>query len=52
MDKRIMVNTALNYLKKSRKYQYDLLFDSTELHVVTSDDPEVLLMPPPHSIGE
>jgi RNA polymerase sigma-70 factor (ECF subfamily) len=41
--RRIMVNTALNYLKKSRKYQYDLLFDSTELHVVTSDDPEVLL---------
>jgi RNA polymerase sigma factor (sigma-70 family) len=41
--RRIMVNTALNYLKKSRKYQHDLLFDTKELHVVTADDPEVLL---------
>ena len=41
--RKIMVNTALNYLKKSRKYQYDLLFDNTDLHVVTTDDPEVLL---------
>jgi len=41
--RRIMVNTALNYLKKSRKYQYDLLFDNTELHIVTNEDPEVLL---------
>ena len=29
--RRIMVNTALNYLKKSQKYQHDLLFDKTEL---------------------
>jgi RNA polymerase sigma factor (sigma-70 family) len=41
--RRIMVNTALNYLKKSQKYQYDLLFDQAELHVITRDDPEVLL---------
>ena len=33
--RRIMVNTALNYLKKSKKYQHDLLFDTTELHVIT-----------------
>lgn len=41
--RRIMVNTALNYLKKSQRYQHDLLFDKTEMIVVTADDPEVLL---------
>lgn len=41
--RKIMVNTALNYLKKSRKYQHDLLFDKTELQVVTNEDPEVIL---------
>jgi RNA polymerase sigma-70 factor (ECF subfamily) len=41
--RRIMVNTALNYLKQSKKYQYDLLFDKAELHVVSTDDPEVKL---------
>lgn len=41
--RRIMVNTALNYLKKSRKYQHDLLFDTREMAVITKDDPEVLL---------
>lgn len=41
--RKIIVNTALNYLKKSQKYQYDLLFDKTELHVITGDDPEVIL---------
>lgn len=41
--RRIMVNTALNYLKKSKKYQHDLLFDTTELHIITNDNPEVLL---------
>jgi len=41
--RRIMVNTALNYLKQSKKYQHDLLFDTTELHAVSADDPEVLL---------
>ncbi len=41
--RRIMVNTALNYLKKSQKYQHDLLFDKTEMIVVTADDPEILL---------
>ncbi len=41
--RRIMVNTALNYLKKSKKYQQDLLFDKTELHVINNDNPEVLL---------
>jgi RNA polymerase sigma factor (sigma-70 family) len=41
--RRIMVNTALNYLKKSKKYQHDLLFDKTELHVVSNDDPAIRL---------
>lgn len=41
--RRIMVNTALNYLKKSQKYQHDFLFDKTEMAVVATDDPEVLL---------
>jgi RNA polymerase sigma factor (sigma-70 family) len=41
--RRIMVNTALNYLKKSRKYQHELLFDNTELAVISADDPEVIL---------
>jgi RNA polymerase sigma factor (sigma-70 family) len=38
--RRIMVNTALNYLKKSKRYQYDLLFDKMELHVVSNEHPE------------
>lgn len=41
--RRIMVNTALNYLKKSKKYQYDLLFDQNEMHVINDDNPEILL---------
>jgi len=41
--RKIMVNTALNYLKKSKKYQQDLLFDPAELHVINNDNPEVLL---------
>ena len=41
--RRIMVNTALNYLKKSKKYQHDLLFDKTEMHAINTDNPEVLL---------
>jgi RNA polymerase sigma factor (sigma-70 family) len=39
--RRIMVNTALNYLKQSKKYQYDLLFDKAEMHVVSVDDAEI-----------
>lgn len=41
--RKIMVNTALNYLKKSKKYQHDLLFDKTEMHSINNDNPEVLL---------
>jgi len=39
--RRIMVNTAINYLKKSRKYQYDLSFEDEQLHPVTKDNPEL-----------
>ena len=36
-----MVNTALNYLKKSQRYQSDLVFDKADLHVVTDETPDV-----------
>lgn len=39
--RRIMVNTALNYLKKHRRYQQDLSFDATDLTAVTTDNPEM-----------
>ncbi len=42
--RRIMVNTAINYLKKNSRYQSDLSFtDSGGLHPVSDDDPEILL---------
>ena len=39
--RRIMVNTAINYLKKNSRYQTELLFADDQLHAVTKDDPEV-----------
>jgi RNA polymerase sigma factor (sigma-70 family) len=41
--RRIMVNTAINYLKRSRNYQTELLYTDTRLHPVSGDDPEVSL---------
>jgi RNA polymerase sigma factor (sigma-70 family) len=41
--RKVMVNTALNYLKKNRKYQYDLSFSEMILHPVSVDDPAVTL---------
>ncbi len=41
--RRIMVNTALNFLKTNKKYQHDLLFHDAPLHSISSDDPEVKL---------
>lgn len=41
--RRIMVNTALNYLKKNSRYQTDLSFTETTLHPVSDDNPEVTL---------
>ncbi len=37
--RKIMVNTALNYLKKNRKYQHDLSFDTIDLTIVSNDNP-------------
>jgi RNA polymerase sigma factor (sigma-70 family) len=43
--RRIMVNTALNYLKQNSRYQSDLSFldNSNSMHPVTNDDPEMRL---------
>ncbi len=41
--RRIMVTTALNYLKRNAKYQHDLAFDKIEMHPVTDDNPQVIL---------
>lgn len=41
--RKIMVNTALNYLKTNRRYQYDLSFDEMSLHPVSTEDPLVKL---------
>jgi len=37
--RRIMVNTALNYLKRHRKYQEGMFFTEEYLHPVVEDDP-------------
>jgi len=41
--RRIMVNTALNFLKTSKKYQYDLSFSEMPLHPVSVNDPVIQL---------
>jgi RNA polymerase sigma factor (sigma-70 family) len=41
--RRIMVNTALNYLKRNRKYQEEMFFTEEYLHPVTDDDPAIRL---------
>ncbi len=41
--RKIMVNTALTYLKTNGKYRYDLSFDEMPLHIVSTDNPEVKL---------
>lgn len=41
--RRIMVTTALNFLKRNAKYQNDLAFDKIEMHPVTDETPEVIL---------
>src|ERR1700741_531193 len=40
---RIMVNTALNFLKKNRKYRDEMYFPEQPLHPVTDDDPAIIL---------
>jgi len=39
--RRIIVNTALNYLKRHRKYQEEMFFTEEYLHPVADDDPAV-----------
>jgi RNA polymerase sigma-70 factor (ECF subfamily) len=41
--RRIMVNTAINYLKQQSRSRLDLNFTETSLHPVSSDDPEINL---------
>jgi RNA polymerase sigma-70 factor (ECF subfamily) len=42
--RRIMVTTAINYLKRNTRYQTDLLFPDDHLHVVSNENhPEVKL---------
>ena len=41
--RRIMVNTALNFLKKNKRYQDELVFTDNYLHPVTNQDPAVLM---------
>jgi RNA polymerase sigma factor (sigma-70 family) len=41
--RRIMVNTAINYLKSQNRYQYDLSFVEKSLHPVSDDNPELIL---------
>lgn len=41
--RRIMVNTALNFLKKNKKYQQEMVFTDTPLHPVVDETPIVTL---------
>jgi len=41
--RRIMVNTAINYLKKNARYQSELSFTDPVLHPVTDNNPDVQL---------
>ena len=41
--RRIMVNSAINYLKKESRYQYDLSFSEKTLHAVSDENPEIIL---------
>ncbi len=41
--RRIIVNTALNYLKKNKKYRTEMVFTEAPLHPVTDLNPQVNL---------
>src|SRR6185295_20308597 len=41
--RRIMVNTALNFLKRNRKYQQEMYFTEEYLHPVSEEDPALRL---------
>jgi len=41
--RRILVNTALNYLKQNKRYSSDLCYDEIKLHPVSAENPQVIL---------
>jgi RNA polymerase sigma factor (sigma-70 family) len=41
--RRIMVTTAINYLKKNARYQSDLSFNDMGLHPINNESPDVLI---------
>lgn len=41
--RRIMVTTALNFLKTNKKYQHEMSFNEMILHPVSDDDPQIKL---------
>ena len=41
--RRIMVTTAINFLKKNSRYQTELLFEQAHLHAITGENPELLI---------
>jgi len=41
--RRIMVNTAINFLKRNRKYRDEMYFTEQSLHPVTDDNPAFVL---------
>ena len=41
--RRIMVNTALNFLKKNKKYQQEMVFTDEQLHPVSDETPVIKL---------
>lgn len=41
--RQVMVTTALNYLKRNKKYRAEMVFTEAPLHPVTDDTPEIKL---------
>jgi RNA polymerase sigma factor (sigma-70 family) len=41
--RRIMVNSAINFLKNESHYQYDLSYAETNLHPVSDESPDLIL---------
>jgi RNA polymerase sigma factor (sigma-70 family) len=41
--RKVMIRTCLNYLKKNKRYSFDLRFDEVTLHPVSTDNPLIML---------
>lgn len=41
--RKVMVRTALNYLKKNKRYSFELSYDEIKLHPVSVDNPQITL---------